>query len=78
MQRIRMARQWRATYTKNRLGDWKMKPKEEKKPIEPKQEPLVYDYIQLLGLTTKYDMDNIDIKLIAEIVYDYLDKNVRW
>ena len=55
-----------------------MKTKEEKKPIEPKQEPLVYDYIQLLGLTTKYDMDNIDIKLIAEIVYDYLDKNVRW
>lgn len=59
-------------------GGRKMKPKEEKKTIEPKQEPLVYDYIQLLGLTTKYGMDNLDTKLIAEIVYDYLDKNVRW
>ena len=37
-----------------------------------------YDYIQLLGLIRKYDMEEKDIRLVAEIVYDYLDQNVRW
>ena len=42
------------------------------------QEPQAYDYIQLLGLASKYDMDEKDTKLIVEAVYDYLDKNWRW
>lgn len=42
------------------------------------QETQTYDYIQLLGLIRKYDMEEKDTRLIAEIVYDYLDENVRW
>lgn len=42
------------------------------------QEPQTYDYIQLLGLIRKYDMDEYDAKLVAEIVYDYLEQNMRW
>lgn len=46
--------------------------------LTDKQEPIAYDYIQLLGLTTKYDLDAYDTRLVAEIVHDYLDKNWRW
>ena len=42
------------------------------------QEPMAHDYIELLGMITKYDMDAYDTKLTAGIVYDYLDKNWRW
>ena len=42
------------------------------------QDAQEYDYIQLLGLIRKYDMENRDAKLVAEIVYDYLEKNWRW
>lgn len=46
--------------------------------MSKEQEPQIYDYIQLLGLIRKYDMDEKDTKLVAEIVYDYLDQNMRW
>lgn len=46
--------------------------------LTEEQEPQTYDYIQLLGLIRKYDMEEKDTRLIAEIVYDYLDQNVRW
>lgn len=42
------------------------------------QETMAHDYIELLGLTTKYDLDAYDTRLVAEIVYDYLDRNWRW
>ena len=38
----------------------------------------MYDYIQLLGLARKYDMNEYEYKLILGIVYDYLDNNWRW
>lgn len=50
-----------------------MKPKEEKK-----QDNLLADYSMLLGLIDKYDMDNLDTRLIVGIVADYFDKNLRW
>lgn len=46
--------------------------------IDEKQEPQACDYIELLGLITKYDMDGKDTRLVAEIVYEYLEKNWRW
>lgn len=46
--------------------------------LTEEQEIMVYDYIQLLNLVSKYDMDERDTKRIVEIVYDYLDRNWRW
>ena len=37
-----------------------------------------YDYIQLLDLIKKYDMGERDMKIIVEVVYNYLDNNWRW
>lgn len=42
------------------------------------QEPICYNYIELIGMITKYDTDAYDTKIIAEIVHDYLDKNWKW
>ena len=41
------------------------------------QESMSHDYIELLGMITKYDMDAYDTKLIVEIAHDYLDRNWR-
>ena len=42
------------------------------------QEPIAYDYIELLGMVNKYGLDDYDTRLVAGIVYDYLNKNWRW
>lgn len=42
-----------------------------------KVDPIVYNYIELLGMVEKYMMDNCDASMVIEIVYDYLSKNMK-
>lgn len=53
-----------------------MKSKENKETENLTQKANDYEYKELLGLIRKYDMDNVDARIICDIVYDYFDNRI--